>query len=205
MPFSSLNHNERLMCRDVIRVSTPFWYDHEEYISLETEELSCRMVFLAVALTSRGPHNKAFVVQDVIEERATHCKHRPELVQDTGHSDWTTLATLEGFTPGHSSLGVMSISPKGTRIAFSDWSQLRVWALDPEELQEYGLNSYFLIDEEGRLVCLRHVELRPQGVIHSMCWQDEDRLYAITDRGLARWDLGHMALGKEPLSVGLEA
>lgn len=39
------------------------------------------------------------------------------------------------------------------------------------------------------------MRLKPEGVVHSMCWVGEMSLYAVTDRGVVRWEMGHLAEG----------
>jgi len=198
--------------RESVLIGMPFHYDHVSNIALSTpmSSLVCRTKFLALAMTNERDDKQAFVIQSILETMANACDHQPKLDSGRCSRHWTTLARLDGFKHGHSSLGtIMAISPNGTRIAKSDWSDLCVWALDPNALQEDPPDHYFpaqdLCPKSGNVV-LRHVKLPSQGVIHSMYWPNENKLYTMTDQGLVRWDVGYMACRKrELLSSELEA
>ncbi|KAI9872995.1 MAG: hypothetical protein M1830_000955 [Pleopsidium flavum] len=214
--FASMSHNIEWMCldscsRESVLISMPFHYDHVSNIPLFTPIPSfvCRTRFLALAMTYERDDKQAFIVQTVQETMVNACDHQPKLDSGRRSRHWTSRARLDGFKHGHSSLGsIMAIAPNGTRIAISDWSDLRVWALDPSALQEDQSYLHFPARDlcpKSEIAILRHVKLPSQGVIHSMCWQDEDKLYAVTDQGLVRWDVGHKAYGKgQAMSFELE-
>ena len=198
-------------------VGIPFYFDHIRDFSSQTQdgEDECSVTLMAVvvilqreAVLGDGKDHVAFVAQWTVKLAADDCSHQPKQVETSSCRDWKALARLDGFEvdsliAGRSSLGnVMAVSPQGTRIALSDWAQLRVWALDPDALREEDHELHFPAEdicEEYDLAILRHVELPSRGVIHSMCWHDEDRLYAMTDRSLVSWDVGPRACGRAEL------
>ena len=122
------------------------------------------------------------------------------------HSTWRALALLAGFKQCPSSLGtVIAVSPDGTRIAAAFWARVLVWSLDPKLLDQGELQHYFpardynLRKGIGRL---RPTLLSSEGVVYKMLWTNETQLYATTDQGLAKWNIGHMSEGRrENLSL----
>jgi len=96
-----------------------------------------------------------------------------------------------------SSLGtVVAISPEGTRLAAATWSRVLMWSFSPRLLLQGELQHYFptrdfnLRKDFGRL---RPTLLSSGGVVHNMQFTDETHLYATTDQGLVRWDIGHLS------------
>lgn len=106
----------------------------------------------------------------------------------------------------HSSLGtVVAISPKGTRLAAATWSRVLMWSFSPglllqDELQHYfPMRDFNLRKGFGRL---RPTILSSVGVVYGMQFTDETHLYATTDQGLVKWDIGHLSDGRrEHLSL----
>lgn len=199
-------------------VGIPFYYDHIRDFPFRTNrrEYGCLTTLMAVAVAIRDEDHVTFIAQCHPVYDAHICEHEPKRIWTSICRNWKALARLDGFKldgsyANHSSLGnVMAVSQQGTRIALSGWAQLRVWALVPDafkEEKEEGL--YFSTEDfcqENDIGVLRHVELPSQGVIHSRCWHGEDKLYAMTDRGLVRWDVGPMACGRaESLSSDFES
>lgn len=197
-------------------VGKPFYYHHVQDVPIpsNTHSFGCVTTFTAVAVTIENWGHLAFIVECSMEHEARDCVHQPRRIGTSSFRDWNALARLDGFeldvfNGGHSTLGnILAISPRGTRIALSDWAKVRVWAVVPNAVQTEGLELTFPAEdfcEKTRLGILRHVELPSRGVIHSMCWNSEDQLYAMTDRGLVRWDVGPMACGRaESLSSDFE-
>lgn len=192
---------------DFAMAGIPFYYNHIRGFALRSDgrEEGCLTTLMAVVVAVRSEGHIAYIAEWNSEGAANMCEHQPKRMWTSWCTDWKALARLDGFKldgfhAGLSSLGnVMAISPQGTRIALSEWAQLRVWALSPDAIGDKAQELYFpaadICDETG-IGTLRHVELPSQGVIHSMCWQGEDRLYAMTDKGLVRWDVGPMACGR---------
>ncbi len=192
-------------------VGIPFYYNHVRDFPFQSNrhENGCVTRLMGVAAATHSEDHVALIAECTLEHRAHICGHQPRRILSSRCTIWNALADLEGFKldafdAGHSSLGnVMAVSPRGTRVALSHWAQLRVWALVPDAMHEEGLELFFPTEDfcqETMTGIIRHVELSSQGVIHSMCWHSEDHLYAMTDRGLVRWDVGPMACGR-PASV----
>lgn len=132
------------------------------------------------------------------------------------------VARLWGFhAPQTNKLGVITTSPKGTRIAIAGWSKIMIWALDPLELiEEVNEDS---VDDEALLVTGKeyferelndHVKdtntialIRPVtltsddgAVVRQMKFAEghsegEDTLIVMTDRGMVVYNLGPQAKG----------
>ena len=140
----------------------------------------------------------------------TGCDHVIDLEGGRRLPSWKALALLAGYREGTSSLGtVVAISPRGTKIAAATWSRVLVWSLNPTLLHQGELQHYFPVRDYnskkgfGRL---RPTLLSSEGVVHSMLWTNETQLYAATDRGLVKWDMGHMSDGeRESLSLAYDA
>lgn len=176
---------------------------------------TCSAEFFALGLTDRlgGQNNTAVIVRCVLDLGPRECNHwsgGPRMgleARTQRHWDRRAVAKLDGYKDGSSTLGnILSISPNETRIAMSNWTQLLVWTLDHTTLSTFYANVdtedprvQFPPDDicqDSGLVVLRPVQLSSHGIIHSLGWQDDTRLLAITDRGLVRWDVGPLAQGK---------
>lgn len=76
-------------------------------------------------------------------------------------------------------------------------------------LHQGGLEHWFpKVDYNARkgVGRLRPVRLRCEGVVYSMVWVGETTLYAVTDRGLLRWECGVLAEGgREELALQYDA
>ena len=130
------------------------------------------------------------------------------------------VARLWGFhAPQTNKLGVITTSPKGSRIAIADWSKIMIWALDPLELieevdqdsvddeaplvtgREYferELNDY--VKDTGTIALIRPVTLLSDdgAVVRQMKFAEghsegEDTLIVMTDRGMVVYYLGPQA------------
>lgn len=174
----------------------------------------CRTSYLAVAFERDDPEDgankSAFIVQSDNDISPLLCTHSTDLDGGRRSPSWRALALLAGYRQGTSSLGtILCISPLGTHIAAATWNSILIWSLDPDLLHQGGLEHYFpAVDYNTRkeLGRLRPIKLKPEGVVHSLCWVDETMLWAITDRGLVRWDCGAMADGsRRELSLQYDA
>lgn len=142
-------------------------------------------------------------------------------MESVGIASWVATGTFGLASPtqriqikskqqGTSSLGtIVAISPRGTRIAAATWSRVSLWSLDPSLLLQGELQHYFPVRDYntrkgfGRL---RPTPLSSEGVVHSMAWSSETLLYATTDQGLVKWDIGHMSQGeREDLTLAHDA
>ena len=193
-------------------ISMPFYAAHSRDIRDDSRPAPyCRTSYLAIGTSKDSIQSDGFIVQAEWEILARHCDHvaLTERGRRTGHG-WKAIALLAGWRQGKSSLGtVSSISPLGTRIAAATWSRLLVWAFNPDLLHQGALELYFpKRDYNSRkgMGRLRPVRLRSEGVIHSLFWANETTLYAATDEGLVRWDMGHKSSGeRENLSLAFDA
>ena len=182
-------------------VSMPIYGDHEKFEDGSGVE-RCSRKYLALGM---DPESCAgFILQFETEWPRTLCPHDVdyENYRIDGAAEWDIVARLEGITAGSSSLGnVLAISQKRTRIAIANWTDVRVWALHPKVLVDgtrvLGDNFSAEQIEPGGFVLLKSVKLPAQGVVHRMCFQDENCLYAMTDGGLVKWSLGHASRGKQ--------
>ena len=152
----------------------------------------------------------AFVVQAEFHHQTTACPHRIDLESGRRNASWKAIALLAGWRQGKSSLGtVMAISPGGSSIASATWSRVLIWTFNPRLLHQGELQHYFPVHDYnvnkgiGRL---RPFMLKPMGVVHNLLWISETILYATTDQGLVRWDMGNLSDGeKEDLSLAYDA
>ena len=208
----NLGHNEDLVH---LAVGIPFHGAHTANVSVSyTDALMCRASYLALAISKHseddGVKESAFVVRSIIDTSPLMCSHSLNLEAGRRSSSWEPLAVLAGFKQGDSSLGtIMAISPSSTHIAAATWTTILIWSLDPTLLHQDGLEHYFpSVDYNARkeLGRLRPVKLKPEGVVHQMCWVGDSTLYAVTDGGLIRWDCGHLAEGcREVLTLQYDA
>ncbi|KAL6718316.1 hypothetical protein ACLMJK_004405 [Lecanora helva] len=180
------------------QLGMPFHAVHAETITSGQPTTQCQISYLALGLTrlnnEGSNHPNAFVVQANRSMPSTSCCHEVFLDQGRRLLAWKVVALLAGWRSGGSSLGtVVSISPDGKKIAAATWSRILVWSLDPGLLHEGELEHYFPARDYNKdkgLGRLRPTLLSPQGVVYRMLWTDETHLYATTDKGLARWDMG---------------
>ncbi|KAI9811701.1 MAG: hypothetical protein M1832_000698 [Thelocarpon impressellum] len=176
-------------------VSMPIYGDHEMFSDEQGVE-RCARKYLALGM---DPETCAtYVLQFETHWPRTLCAHTTdyENYRIDGAADWDMVARLCGVRAGSSSLGnVMAISPRRTRIAVANWTDVRVWALAPSVLVEgqAALAAHYPPERLGAddgAARLPSVRLPPQGVVHRLCFQDEDALYAMADGGLVKWALG---------------
>ena len=164
----------------------------------------CRTSYLALGISrdvnESSNHPNAFVVQADCDTEAAHCNHRVRLDYGRRLTSWKAVALLAGWRQSISSLGtILAISPDGTKVAAADWSRLLIWSLDPKLLHQGELQHYFPIRDynEGKgFGRLRPTLLLSEDVVYNMMWINETCLYATTERGLVRWDLGPKSGGQ---------
>lgn len=179
----------------------PFVGYHTGNISVDYSPFFvCRFVYLAIGITQDIVTSNVFVVQASFEFLHSQCLHTVDLEKGRRNAGWKALALLAGWRQSTNSANtVMAISPKGGRIAAANWAQILVWTFDPMLLHQGSLEHYFPAfdynakKEVGRL---RPTLLSMEAVVHSMVWADEKVLYAFTDRGLIKWDMGHRSAGE---------
>ncbi|MCJ1299801.1 hypothetical protein MMC08_002594 [Hypocenomyce scalaris] len=191
-------------------ISMPIHHAHEaNRILTGSHQPSCRTSYLAIGVTTEK-HN-AFIVQTEVERPSASCDHAVDLEHGRRLGfQWNALAYLAGWRQGQSSLGtVMAMSPGGRRIATANWSNVLVWSIEADLLHQGALETYFPkhdYNAEKNIGRLRPVKLPSEGVVHSLLWVNEAKLYAMTDRGLVKWNVGHMCSGdREHLSMDYDA
>lgn len=199
------------------KVAIPFHAHHTPSINVSYSTAPfCRTSYLALGECTDsdfvgGPNSSnVFIVTGDIDTAPHLCNHVPNLDAGRRNSTWTVLALLSGWRHGTSSLGtVLAISSKGTHIAAATWDRVLIWSLDPHLLHQGSLEHYFPACDwnQGKgLGRLRPVRVRSAGVVYAMCWVGECVLYAVTDGGLVRWDVGPRADGgKEVLRLEYDA
>lgn len=192
-------------------VGMPFIGYHSRNVADHRPAPFCRYYYLAIGISeSLGVQSNVFIVQTERDFPQSQCKHTVELEKGRRSTNWKALALLAGWRQSTSSLGtVMAISPGGGRIAAATWSQLLVWTFDPGLLHQGSLQHYFPehdYNSKKGIGRLRPTKLSTEGVIHNMLWVDETNLYATTDQGLVKWDMGHLSDGeRENLSLAYDA
>ncbi|KAL9124122.1 MAG: hypothetical protein Q9217_006518 [Psora testacea] len=195
-----------------VLIGTPFHASHSSEVTVDWDPSPhCSTSYLALGITEHSygsDHPNVFIMQQEIYKRSQDCDHLLNLEAGRGPVfQWKALALLAGYRQGSSSLGtVMAISPEGTRIAAARWSRVYLWSFDPKSLLQGGLQIYFPPQDYNARKGIGRLRptILPQsrGVVHSMIWTNEEHLFAITDRGLVKWDLGWMCDGeKEDLSM----
>ncbi|KAL8793390.1 MAG: hypothetical protein Q9195_003976 [Heterodermia aff. obscurata] len=204
----------------IFKVAIPFHAHHTPSISVTYSAAPmCRTSYLALgectdsdfALSAGGPNSSnVFIVHGEIDTAPTACSHTPSLDAGRRNDDWKALALLSGWRHGTSSLGtVVAISSKGSHVAAATWDRVLVWSLDADLLHQGALEHYFPAcdwNQKKGLGRLRPVRVRSAGVVYAMCWVGECVLYAVTDGGLVRWDVGPRADGgKEELRLEYDA
>ena len=199
------------------KVGIPFHAHHTPSISVAySAGPMCRTSYLALGECTDsdfvgGPNSSnVFIVSGEIDAAPQACNHTPNLDAGRRNGTWNTLALLSGWRHGTSSLGtVVAISGKGTHVAAATWDRVLIWSLDPHLLHQGSLEHYFPACDwnQGKgLGRLRPVRVRSAGVVYAMCWVGESVLYAVTDGGLVRWDVGPRADGgKEFLRLEYDA
>lgn len=194
-------------------VGMPYYGIHTYSIFVDIQSMPvCQISYFALAMSkSLNQHGQTDVVIVHADSYPSvgSCDHSIHLDRGRSSNSWRALALLAGFKQCLSSLGtVVAISPGGTRIAAASWSRVLLWSVNPEVLQQGELQHYFPARDYNMrkgIGRLRPTLLSAEGVVHKMLWTNETQLYAITDQGLAKWDIGHMSEGRrENLSLTYE-
>lgn len=198
----------------VFEVGMPFYGIHTYSAFVDRQSMPvCQITYFALAISktlNQNGHKDVFIVHADSFLSVGSCDHNIHLDKGRKSSNsWTAVCLLAGFRQCPSSLGtVIAISPGGTRIAAANWSRVLVWSVNPRLLHQGDLQHYFpardynMRKSIGRL---RPTLLPSEGVVNKMLWTNETQLYATTDQGLAKWDIGHLSEGKrETLSLAYD-
>ena len=131
------------------------------------------------------------------------CDYEDILNEGFSENGWVLAARLWGYRQSETSLGnVFAFSYKGCRIAMADWNRILVWPLNPKGLVECvdvrEEEYYYTRSPNTGMVELMPIVLESEGVVFKMHFnqEDEDMLYALTDRGLMCWELGPSCRGR---------
>ena len=196
-------------------VGMPFHGSHFEDVAVDGQPAPlCQTSYLALGISrsidETCSHQYAFLIQADCHVPASACRHDIDLDKGRKLVSWKAVALLAGWRKGTSSLGtVVAISPDGSRVAAATWSRVLIWSFNPRLLHQGELQHYFPLrdyNERKGFGRLRPVLLPSEGVVHRMLWVDNAHLYATTDRGLVKWDIGHMSDGeREELTLTYDA
>ncbi len=200
--------------RQAFEVGMPYYGIHTYSVFVDRQSMPvCQLSYFALAMSktlNQNGQTDVFIVHADSYLSVGSCDHDIHLDKGRKSSSWSALVLLAGFKQCClSSLGtVVAISPGGTRIAAANWSRVLVWSMSPRLLHQGELQHYFpACDYNTRkgFGRLRPTLLSSEGVVHKMLWTNETQLYATTDQGLAKWDIGHMSEGRrETLSLAYD-
>ncbi|KAG8530078.1 uncharacterized protein KY384_005560 [Bacidia gigantensis] len=187
-----------------INIGKPFYERHMSDVFDEDDDTpQCRRSWLALGFADRRAARgfetpSVFIMQSDAQKPTADCDHLINL--DGNTTWWKPIALLGGYKHGTSTLGtIMAVSPDGTRVAAALWNRIYLWTLDPKMLVEGDLHLYFPPRDYNPRKGIGR--LRPtllstsSSVVHGMQWTNEENLFAVTDRGLMKWDLGCMSDG----------
>lgn len=156
---------------------------------------SCHWKYLALGIaTHRVEHwTVACLLRSEAHCRSQNCGHVLNLERGRRYDDWSIMAQLGGFQESNTSHGsVVATSAFGTRVAIANWRTVSIWAIQPQVLiDDLGPDFY----PESWQSSPGLTELRPIVIqLDSVCSQlqfaeTEDKLVAITDRGILTIDL----------------
>ncbi|KAL6231775.1 hypothetical protein BDW75DRAFT_219331 [Aspergillus navahoensis] len=175
-------------------IGVPFFGTHE---TRDVEGLAvCRWIYLSLGIATHRKENwtVACLLRSEASCRASNCRHILNLDRGRRLRDWGVVARLYGFRDSKDTLGSkVATSPKGTRIAVTNWNVLYIWALEPGALINMDPENYY--HPSWRSSSTGQIELRPIVLrLDAVCFQlrfteKEDELVAITDRGIMLWNL----------------
>ncbi|KAL4812627.1 hypothetical protein BDW67DRAFT_169868 [Aspergillus spinulosporus] len=174
-------------------IGVPFFGTHE---TLNRDGfVICRWIYLSLGIATHRKENwtVACLLRSEAFCRASNCRHILNLDRGRRLRDWEVVARLYGFQDSKATLGCkVATSPKGTRIAVSNWNLLYIWALEPGALINLDPENYY--HPSWRSSSTGHIELRPIILrLDAVCFQlrftGEDELVAITDLGIKLWNL----------------
>ena len=186
-------------------VGMPFHASHFDGVTVDGQNaLVCETSYLAIGISRNcnrfSKHPDAFLVQAEDRVQAASCRHEVKLDDGRRLTRWKAVALLAGWRKGDSSLGtVVATSPGGSRVAAATWSRILIWSFHPKMLHQGELQHYFPTrdyNERKGFGRLRPTLLSPEGVVHNLLWTDETHLYATTDQGLVKWDIGPLSDGE---------
>lgn len=182
-------------------VGVPFHEKHTTGVAVDWDpEPQCERGYLALATTDDDQctpesDQSLYVFKKYTFSPPDECDHLIDHEKGRNLSrGCIPVALLGGFKQGASTLGtVVAVSPGGSRVAASLWNNVYLWSFNPGMLLDGALELYFPPRDYNRRKGFGRI--RPSllsiagGVVHSMRWVGEGILFAVTDRGLSKWDL----------------
>ena len=185
-------------------ISIPFFGTHRA-ISRDGSPM-CNWRYLSFGIAKHREENwtVACLLKSEAFCRSHNCGHVLNLERGRRLQEWTIVGHLCGYQVPTSSLGgIIAASPHGTRIAMANWNIIYVWALEPNAL--IGENSDDFYRPTPRSENTGAVELQPIVLsLEAVCFklrflEDEDKLLALTDRGVMHWDISPLAKGEKTI------
>lgn len=184
------------------RVGIPFSGNH-----VRVNDTLCRTSYLCIGIAPHlnHPGSNVFILHSETSSPPAICTHSSDCWEGRRviGGGRRAIAILADFQHSDSSIGnIIVTSPNATRIAASSWREVKVWTIAPSIFHQSDhnlLQQWFPtrdFNPRRSIGRLRPVTLPSQGVIHKLCWESEDVLYAVCDTGLVKWDLGHMCNGE---------
>lgn len=201
--------------RQTFAINIPFFCAHQTYTPDGGGPDMCRWQYLALAFyTQRQPAQSKTPPLGVLVRAEAHChawrcNHCHNLDRGRRLRDWTVVARLRDFhpeAPVQNSLTATTVaSERGTRLAIAVGTTIRIWALEPTQLLARNASGYYppemlltaspnaspdaADDDAHPIVDLSPITLRANAVVSALTFvcNCEDRLVAITDRGVEVW------------------
>ena len=181
-----------------------FYSKHKSDVLVDFEdEPCCQWSELAIVRTIRNPTYAVpcvFIALRQTFQDPSVCNHQSNSGRTRLTTDSTPLALLAGFRDCPSSLGtIMAISPHNRRVAAAMWNRIYLWSFNPDRLIN-EIDSYFPSRDWNQRK--GYGRLRPTllsssaGVVHSLFWTGDETLFAITDRGLTKYDMHALCDGQ---------
>ncbi|KAI9802919.1 MAG: hypothetical protein M1825_002150 [Sarcosagium campestre] len=181
----------------LMELTKPFHGYHATYameIARNEWEPTCVQTFLALAM----PHDglSAYIVEAKTQEPQQMCNHVVDVDRAMSVAlTWTAIAQLDGMPySGRNSIGnIMAISPSRKRIAVANWTDICFWTLENAMLHgsEFELAAKYPTSylDERDFLHIPPVHLKSSCVIHHLSFFTEGILFAVTEKGLSKWEL----------------
>ena len=184
---------------DWIRIGVPFYAQHSKETNCHTGAQTCVKRYLIVGISEKYK-NHLYIARYQENVDLAVCDHETNLQQLQYSSNRTLAAFLAGYRPRSNSIGtILAMTKDGTRIAAANWNCIVIWTICPDMLSQGPYDAYFPprdFNKPRDLGRIRPVLLPSQGVVYTMQWTDRDNLFAVTDRGIAKWYVGHLKAGR---------
>lgn len=182
-------------------IDIPFFGTHDMLMHNNMEMCNWKYLSLGIGKHRTENWSVACLLRSEAFCRSRNCTHELNLDRGRRFTDWTVVAILSGFHESTSSIGsIATKSPGGTRIAVANWDAIYIWALEPASLIRDNEDGYYppcSQAENPNVVELQPVALPLDAVCFKLRFlENENKLLALTDRGLMHWDLGPLCKGE---------